>query len=214
MLMSRLKSIGLPKLKHQPVEMLLKSYHVACSYQNHMRTLEVAALNEELKFYRSCYSLQKNYIESIINLFRVKYEQFNAELNEHFYVPIGALNEKFWLMKEDTCEDKLRDFLTLYKLECVKFDKLIQSNARHSAASQDQPVNTFDQLINKLDDEINKLNKLFLTNMEKFNSEVIDLKNLCLESDQLLDELLKPSSDTPSSPQHPSFNVSSPSKHF
>ncbi len=64
-LMSKLKSIGLPKSKLMPVECLLKAYYVASNYHNHMKSSEIVALNEEIKFYRSSYSLQKEYIESV-----------------------------------------------------------------------------------------------------------------------------------------------------
>ena len=63
--MLKLKSIGLPKSKYQPVEVLLKAYYVASNYHHHMKSNEVAALNEEIKFYRSSYSLHKEYIESV-----------------------------------------------------------------------------------------------------------------------------------------------------
>ena len=64
-LMLKLKSIGLPKSKYQPVEVLFKAYYVASNYHHHMKSNEVAALNEEIKFYRSSYSLHKEYIESV-----------------------------------------------------------------------------------------------------------------------------------------------------
>ena len=98
-LLQKLKSIGLPKLKYQSVEVFLKSYFVASNYHNHMKSLEVLALGEEVKFYRSCYTLQKTYIESVMTLFKNKYESFLEELKQSFNEPLKMLIKKFWLMK-------------------------------------------------------------------------------------------------------------------
>lgn len=98
-ILQKLKSIGLPKLKYQSVEVLMKSFFVATNYHNHMKSLEVLALGEEVKFYRSCYALQKSYIESLMTLFKNKYESFLEELKQSFNEPLKMLIKKFWLMK-------------------------------------------------------------------------------------------------------------------
>ena len=98
-LLQKLKSIGLPKLKYQSVEVLLKSYFVASNYHHHMKSLEALALGEEIKFYRSCYTVQKTYIDSVMTLFKSKYEGFLDELKQNFNEPLRMLIKKFWLMK-------------------------------------------------------------------------------------------------------------------
>ena len=114
-LLQKLKSIGLPKLKYQSVEVLLKSFYVASNYHHHMKHLEVVGLGEEIKFYRSCYAAQKSYIESIMTLFKSKYESFLEELKQSFNEPLKMLIKKFWMMK-------------VIQVFCVAIDQKVQNN--------------------------------------------------------------------------------------
>ena len=86
-----------------------------------MKSLECASMNEELKFYRSCYSLQKSYVESVMTLFQTKYEKFINELNESFNQPLTILIDKFWQMKNQSTEDNLKEFLGLFKVYLPKY---------------------------------------------------------------------------------------------
>ncbi|CAF0910568.1 unnamed protein product [Brachionus calyciflorus] len=168
-LMNKLKAIGLPKTKHQSVEILLKSLFISSNYHYHMKTQECTALNEELTFYRSCYSVQKSYVESITDLFRSKYEQFIKELTENIRDPLKILINKFWLMKEKSTEDNLKEFLSLFKSYTKIFDKVIQS---FEFIPNDNVVNTtFDKLMLQIDTEINRLNETLLNKMEQISLE-------------------------------------------
>jgi hypothetical protein len=192
----------LPKQKQPAVEMLVKSYHVASNYHHHMKTLECSSLREEIEFYRSFYSLQKNYVESIIGLFKIKYQQFLDELKENFYAPLSLLVEKFWLMKGSDdgggqhdgggcTEESLRDFLNLFKVNSKRFQRILHSTLTQTPTS-DQVSSTFEQLIAKLDDEIEKLNKHFVANMANLSFQLEDVSSLSLESDKLLAEIIAP----------------------
>lgn len=204
-LIQKLKSINLPKTKYHSVEVLVKSLFIASNYHYHMKGLESASFSEEIKFYRSCYSLQKSYIESVIHLFKEKYEQFVQELSDNLNEPLRCLIDKFWLMKENSTEENLKEFLGLFKSYAKKLDKVLKSF--ESMPSQDLISSTFNQLAIQLDDQVSKLNKSCLDNLEKLNLESINLNELSLDSDQLLNDFLKPTPDsspnlTPSS----SFN--------
>ncbi len=167
----------------------MKTLFVACNYQNHMKGLETAAYNEELKFYRSCYSIQKSYVESIMQLFKSKYEQFINELIEHFSQPLRVLIKKFWLLKEESSEENLKEFLGLFKVYGKKFEKLLDNI--DDMPKSDLINETFHKLIAQLDEEINKLNKESLNNLEKMNLDLINLNELSLQSDQLLIDIFK-----------------------
>ena len=86
-------------MKYQSVEVLLKSYFVASNYHCHLKNLELLGLGEEIKFYRSCYKVQKSYIESVMTLFKSKYESFLEELKQNFNEPLKMLIKKFWIMR-------------------------------------------------------------------------------------------------------------------
>lgn len=186
--MAKLKSCGLPKAKQQPVENLLKSYYTASNYHNHMKTMEYAALSEELKFYRSCYSVQKTYVDSVMSLFRTKYEQFIQELNESFNQPLRLLINKFWQMKDQSTEDNLKEFLGLFKSYAKRFDSILDSF--ELLPRSDLITATFINMIRQLDAQVAKLNKECQSNIEKLNIERIDLEELSLKSDYLLGDLL------------------------
>ena len=125
MLVNKLKSLGLPKTKYQPVEMLLKAYSIASNYHNHMASLELASLNEELKFYRVCHAAQRDFTHQLTSLFRTGYSQFVNELSQGLSEPLRALIAKFWLMKNESSELNLKDFLGSFKTCAGKFETLL-----------------------------------------------------------------------------------------
>ena len=161
-----------------------------------MKSLESLAFNEELKFYRQCYSIQRSYIESVMNLFRVKFEQFITEIRDSFSAPLKALIEKFWLMKNESTEENLKDFLGFFKLHAKKFDSILENMEK--LPENDLIEQTFHTLVNQLDDQIIGLNKTFSNNLDKINLNKIDLNELSAQSDSLLSEILNASSVTSS----------------
>ncbi len=48
-------------------------------------------------------------------LFMKKYEQFIDELKENLNVPLKHLIEKFWIMKNESTEQTLKEFLSYFK---------------------------------------------------------------------------------------------------
>lgn len=124
-LLTKLKSLSLPKSKYPAVEVLLKSYHIASNYHHHMRANELAAKDEELQFYRSSYQVQRDYIQAVMELFRSKYEAFLGELRENLNVPLRALIDKFWQMKAEASEVNLKEFLGYFKHYAKKFEEVI-----------------------------------------------------------------------------------------
>jgi hypothetical protein len=193
LLLARLKSFNLPKTKYQSVEVLLKSYQLASNYHHHMKSLECASMNEELKFYRSSYGLQKSYVESIITLFRIKYEQFIGELRENFYEPLRLLIGKFWQMKSDSSELNLKEFLNTFKLHAKKFERILDGAVAH-LPDKERTEATFGELMIKLDLELDKLNQIYLNDMKKSTIDLESLKQMSNESDQLLVDFLRPDS--------------------
>ena len=189
--------------------MLLKAYFIASNYHCHMKSLECTALNEELAFYRSSYSLQKGYIESVMNLFKSKYEQFIQDLRLHLSEPLLAIVAKFWRMKEDSTEENLKDFLNLFKTHASKFETIMSNMSQLTAQNQDILTLTFNQLIVQLDNEVEALNRACLNNLEKLNLNSINLSELSQQSDQLLMDIVK---RTPNS--SPSLTPSSSMNDF
>ena len=182
----------MPKIKFQSVECLFKAYHVAVNYHFFMKTLEVNALNEEVNFYRSSYSVQKSYIDSLMNLFKTKYYQFINELKENLNEPLRSLIHKFNLMKENSTEDNLKDFLHYFKLYSKKFDKILNNMDQCLPdADQDMIGTHFNTLIIQLDEQISKLNKQCAYNLEQLNIENLKLQDLSVESDQLVNDFVK-----------------------
>jgi hypothetical protein len=189
-LITKLKTINLPKLKYQSVECLFKAYHVAVNYHFFMKTLEIKALNEEIQFYRESYSIQKSYIDSLMNLFKLKYDQFLNELKENLNEPLRNLIQKFNSMKENSTEESLKEFLTYFKQYGRKFDKCL-NQMDQCMPDQDLVGANFNMLICQLDEQISSLNKQCSFNLEKLNLEKLNLEDLSAESDQLLNELCK-----------------------
>lgn len=189
--MEKLKSLSLPKSKQISVEILIKSLFVSSNYHYYMKSLECAALNEELSFYRSCYTLQKNYVQSVMELFRSKYEYFAKELSETVRDPLKILIDKFWLMKENSSEKSLKEFLGIFKNYVSIFDKVISNF--DSIPNNDIITRTFNQLLLQLDSEVSKLSESCLNKVESINLENIDLKKLSIESDQILIDFVRPS---------------------
>ena len=101
---------------------LYEAYDVAVNYHYFMQTLEIKALNEEVSFYRASYAVQKEYINSLMNLFRTKYMQFIAELKESLDEPIRNLMLKFNQMKEESSEENLKSFLARFRYSAVSED--------------------------------------------------------------------------------------------
>ena len=138
-LLNKLKAFNLPKPKYQQVEMLLKSLLVATNYHSHMSALQTSALNDELKFYRSSYGMQKSYIETVMNLFRLKYEQFLSELKLNLTEPLTSIVNNYWRMKEESSEETLKAFLNSFNDNASKFrDILNRITHQHQHQQQQQ----------------------------------------------------------------------------
>jgi hypothetical protein len=193
MLIQKVRSLGLPKAKCQPVELILKSFYVSSNYHYHMKAIECNAMNEELKFYRSCYSTQKNYVESVMNLFKTNYEQFVDALRKNFNEPLRILIEKFWHMKEESTESSLKEFLGLFKVYAKKFETVLLNI--DNMPKCDLISSTFTTLIKDLDSQIDNLNKSCLSNLEKFNLNSLNLNDLSRQSDSLLSDMLNNSNN-------------------
>jgi hypothetical protein len=159
-----------------------------------MKKLECTAVDEELKFYRSSYSVQRFYIESVMDLFKIKYEAFIAELNESFNQPLTLLIEKFWQMKNDSTESNLKEFLGLFKAYAKRFETVLRNF--DLLPKSDLITETFVHLHGKLDEEVGRLNKECACNLEKINFEKLDLNELSTKANNLLSEIVQTSDDT------------------
>lgn len=203
-LITKLKSLGLPKTKYPQVEMLFKSYFVASNYHHHMRSNELAAAEEEIKFYRASYAAQRDYIESVMNLFMKKYEGFIEELRDNLNVPLRSLIDKFWQMKSDSTEENLKEFLGIFKHYAKKLDMVI-SNIE-SMPANDLISKTFNDLIGQLDLQVTSLSNLCQNGLEQLNLNKIDLTELSNQSDLIFSEVISLTPKT--SPSHsPSASV-------
>ena len=191
MIIQKLKSIGLPKAKSQPVEIILKSLLSATNYHFHMKCLECAALNEELKFYRLSHSTQKSYVESAMNLLKSNYEQFMDLLKKNFNEPLRILIEKFWQMKQDATESSLKEFLGIFKIYAKKFETILTN--LDNMPKYDLIASTFSTLINDLDAQIQNLNNSCISNLEKLNLNSMNISDLSKQSDTLLIDLINDS---------------------
>lgn len=187
-LIAKLKSIGLPKSKYLPVEILLKSFYVANNYHHHMKSNQLAAANEELEFYRSCFSVQKDYIESVMKLFMAKYEGFIGELKENLNGPLLALISKFWSLKEEVNEVNLKEFLAFFTQYAKKFEEVI--GHVESMPANDLIGNTFNSLIGQLDTEVTALNNHCKHSLEQLDLNKLDLAALSRESDDVFREIV------------------------
>ena len=177
------------KTKQQLIEYLFKSYYSASNYHYQMRNLELTALNEEVKFYRATYSVQKSYIESVMNSFKEKYQEFTRELELSLREPLENLIDKFWQMKDQTTEENLKDFLNNFKLNSVKFQEILKN---FELLPQSDLINiTFEQVLLRLDDQIVDMNKNLMKKINNLTSEIGAVKELSNESDYLFSEVLK-----------------------
>jgi hypothetical protein len=183
-----MKALSLPKAKYQSLEILMKAYHLASNYHYHMKSVECAALMEELTFYRSTYSLQKRYIEELMDSFRKNFEQLENDLEISLGEPLKLLIEKFWRMKDDSTENNLKDFLGYFKANIEKFEKLL--NALSQMPEKNDVALTFDQIYMHLNNDIQKLNSEYLKKLKELESSLVDLKNLSAQSDSILNEIL------------------------
>lgn len=187
-LLTKLKSIGIPKSKYQPIEVLFKAFFVASNYHHHIKSNELCALEEEIEFYRSSYSTQKSYIESVMHLFMKKYEHFIEELQVNLSVPLKSLIERFWIMKTESSEENLKEFLSFFKHYAKKFEQTLENI--ENMPKNDLIGNTFNELLRKLDTEVITLNSNFQKSIESLDLNKINLKELSNESDQIFSEVV------------------------
>jgi hypothetical protein len=186
--LKRLKSFELPKSKYEMVEMLVKSYIIASNYHRNMKNIENLAINEEIKFYRLSYTLQKSYIKSVIDGFKSTYEGFMADLAENLKYPLKELINKFWKMKNDSSEVNLREFLQYFKDITSKFNSILE--ILDQFPQNDVIAATFNQVLLQLDNDLVNLNREFLEKANSFQEEIEETKDLILESEEVLTELL------------------------
>ena len=183
-LLLKVKSIGLPKAKQQPVEALLKAYHMAASYHYQMRCLECAALSDELDFHRACHALQKSYVEATIELFKTRYERLVTELREEAGEPLRALVAKFWLMREDTSEESLRDFLGLFKQHAAQFDAVL--GIVNAAAEQEESASSMSAILVQLEENVQRLGSEWVSKANKLNANMAQIGEIAAQTDRLL----------------------------
>jgi hypothetical protein len=88
----------------------------------------------------------------------------------------------------------LKEFLGLFKIYAKKFDTILTTF--DELPKTDLIAHTFEKLIYSLDNEISNLNKACMNNMEKLNINVINLKELSEQSDQLVLEIMKPTPES------------------
>ncbi len=153
-----------------------------------MKTLECLALNEELTFYRSCYAVQKGYIESVLNSFKAKYTEFTEHLKKTLESPLRVLIEKFWQMKNETTEVNLKAFLELFKQNSLYFNEILEK-------LEDFPKNnlidtTFEQIQAQMNNQINFTNDKFSEKLKNFRLTADETHQMCTQSDELLSEIL------------------------
>ena len=195
----------MPKPKFQLVEVLVKSFFIASNYHLHMRSLECLALNEEIKFYRSSYSLQKNYVESVINSFKARYEQFTNELQQSLKQPLNELIEKFWMMKNESTEDNLKQFLNYFKNNTKNFKDILKS--LEQCPDRELIGLTFQQILIQLENEIVNMNKAMMEKIADIQNDMENVGDLMTQSDELVNELVK---HTPENSFNDSAQIYSP----
>ena len=154
-----------------------------------MRNLELQALNDEVKFYRETYSTQKSYIESVMNSFKEKHQEFTRELELGLKEPLQLLIDKFWQMKEETTEENLKEFLNSFKLNSSKFQVILKS---FEQLPQNDIINiTFEQVLLRLDDQVVDMNKNLMKKIGNLTNELSAIRELSNQSDYLFNEVLK-----------------------
>ena len=185
----RLKSLNLGKTKQQLVEYLFKAYYSATNYHFYMKNLEFTALNEEIKFYRGCYQLQKSYIESVMNSFKEKYQEFTRDLEFNLKETLKNLIDKFWLMKNESTEENLKEFLSYFKASSIKIEDVLKNFDQ--LPQNDLIKLTFEQILIQLDGQVVDMNKNLMKKINNLNAEMSTTKELSNQSDYLFNEVLK-----------------------
>ncbi|XP_036382728.1 uncharacterized protein LOC118776475 [Megalops cyprinoides] len=87
----------------------------AANYSRMMAMKQVEALQAELDFHRSLYSLQIRYTEGLIQAIRQAYQVFQENVAQSLCAPLQDVLSCYDSLKSTASEAALRDFLTAFK---------------------------------------------------------------------------------------------------
>ncbi len=153
-----------------------------------MRTNQLAATDQELQFYRQTYSVHKGYVNSVMQLFANKYSEFVDELRVNLTDPVKVLVDKFWLMKNETSEENLKEFLGLFKNYAKKFDLAVKGV--EEVMAPEFVSDAFAQVAAKMEKEVAGLSRQCDKGLDELKANRLELDQLSRESDYILGEII------------------------
>jgi hypothetical protein len=153
-----------------------------------MRTNQLAAADQELQFYRQTYSVHTDYVNSLMQLFADKYAGFVNELRVNLTEPVRVLVDKFWLMKTETSEENLKEFLGMFKNYAKKFDEVVKGV--EEVMAPEFVSSAFKQLVAKMERQVTGMSRQCEKGLGELERNRSELEGLSRESDFILEEIV------------------------
>nr|XP_006011135.1 PREDICTED: uncharacterized protein LOC102364587 [Latimeria chalumnae] len=157
----------------------------AANYSKLMAMQQVDALQAELNFHRTMYSLQVNYTEALFQGIRQAYHAFQENVAEVLCSPLQDVLCSYMNLKTTASEAALRDFLTVFKSNAEQMQDAV--NALNPSKT---PQNEGDEALSRFEKEFfHSLENSLKDCGKQRDKAASELEALKAEFDQVLDSL-------------------------
>ncbi|XP_052102124.1 uncharacterized protein LOC127735799 [Mytilus californianus] len=171
----------LPKTKVKEVQSVIDAMLKAVNYKNSMTNHEIKSLKEDLKFHKSVYDLQLEYIQSLFDAVRGGYQKFEESTKDVIIKPLKDVLKTYGDLKDTASEKALKEFLSCFKQNSEKLE-----NAVEQLSESDDGSEALTQFGEDFFYSLDKLVSKCQRNRDKAVKQRTDLKK---EQEQLEQEL-------------------------
>ncbi|XP_062399868.1 uncharacterized protein LOC134089442 [Sardina pilchardus] len=113
-----------------PQQRARRAAEALCRASNHAQLMalqQVEALQAELEFHRSLYSLQVTYTEELIQGVRRAYQAFQDSVTHSLCVPLQDVLSCYADLRSSASEEALRHFLTAFKSNAARVQEAVEA---------------------------------------------------------------------------------------
>ncbi|XP_076104870.1 uncharacterized protein LOC143073320 [Mytilus galloprovincialis] len=126
----------LPKTKVKEVQSVIDAMLKAVNYKNSMTNYEIKSLKEDLKFHKSVYDLQLEYIQSLFDAVKGGYQKFEESTKDVIITPLKDVLKTYDDLKDTASEKALKEFLSCFKQNSEKLENAVEQLSESDDGSE------------------------------------------------------------------------------
>ncbi|KAJ8304587.1 hypothetical protein KUTeg_018170, partial [Tegillarca granosa] len=177
---------SLPRSKSGEVQKVIEALLKAVNYRHHMVTQEVKNLKEDVKFHKSVYNLQVSYIDSLFDVVRDGYANFEQSTNEIIVKPLKDILDAFEDLNNTASEDAFKEFLKKFKHNSEQLKNAVEKLDTTDCSSENGALGALSQYGQEF---FSTLDKLVSQSQRTRDKAAKNKQDLCQQQERLEEEL-------------------------